>query len=128
MPKNLKMSLLLDFYARALTEKQREVISLYYNEDLSLAEIAQGSGITRQGVRDSIKRGEAVMTELESQLGFASWHAELRSTAEKIKTDVAELSAANEAGATNIVSNKAADIDRLIEALLSADGGDNCGI
>ena len=56
MAKNLEISFLLDFYGDMLTDKQRDVVELYYNEDLSLAEIAAHSGITRQGVRDSIKR------------------------------------------------------------------------
>lgn len=54
--KNLDISVLLDFYGDMLTEKQREVIGFYYNEDLSLSEIGEFEGITRQGVRDSIKR------------------------------------------------------------------------
>lgn len=72
MQKNLDISVLLDFYGDALTPKQREVIEFYYNEDLSLAEIAQIEGITRQGVRDSIKRGESTMNELEQKLGIAA--------------------------------------------------------
>ncbi|MBC8546532.1 DNA-binding protein [Clostridiaceae bacterium NSJ-31] len=69
--KNLEISLLLDFYGDILTEKQKDAIDLYYNEDLSLAEIADHEGITRQGVRDSIKRGEAVLLEMEERLGLA---------------------------------------------------------
>ena len=63
MAKNLEITVLYDFYGDLLTEKQQEVIELYYNEDLSLAEIASLSGITRQGVRDSIKRAEGQLTE-----------------------------------------------------------------
>ena len=69
--KNLDISVLLDFYGDMLTEKQREVIGFYYNEDLSLSEIGEFEGITRQGVRDSIKRGEAVLLEMEERLGLA---------------------------------------------------------
>lgn len=65
------MSILLDFYAEALTDKQREVLEYYYNEDLSLSEIAYHVGITRQGVRDSIKRGETVLYDLEDKFGLA---------------------------------------------------------
>ena len=54
MAKNLEISYLLDFYSEMLTQKQREVIEYYYNDDLSLSEIAMNEGITRQGVRDSI--------------------------------------------------------------------------
>ena len=64
MAKDLKISFLLDFYGEMLTQKQREVIEYYYNDDLSLAEIADNEGITRQGVRDSIKRAEAQLLEM----------------------------------------------------------------
>jgi len=69
--KNLNISFLLDFYGAALTDKQRDAIDLYYNQDLSLAEIAEHTGITRQGVRDCIKHGEAAMLQLEEKLGIA---------------------------------------------------------
>jgi predicted DNA-binding protein YlxM (UPF0122 family) len=69
--KNLEISVLLDYYGQMLTEKQLEVAQLYYNEDLSLAEIAQFANITRQGVRDSIKRAEATLLELEERMGLA---------------------------------------------------------
>lgn len=68
--KDLTISLLLDFYGQMLTDKQREVIKFYYNQDLSLAEIAQHSGITRQGVRDSIKRAERQLLDFEEKLGL----------------------------------------------------------
>lgn len=71
MAKNLEISFLLDFYGEVLTEKQREVMEQYYNDDLSLAEIADHFDITRQGVRDAIKRGEATVLELEEKIGFA---------------------------------------------------------
>ena len=70
MPKNLNICLLLDYYGNMLTQKQYEVVDFYYNEDLSLAEISEHMGITRQGVRDSIKRGEAILLETEERLGF----------------------------------------------------------
>ena len=70
--KNLAISLLMDYYGDILTDKQKEVVDLYYNEDLSLAEIAEQSQITRQGVRDCIKRGEAILIEMEEKLGLAA--------------------------------------------------------
>lgn len=70
MAKNLDVAVLLDFYGGMLTDKQRDVIDLYYNQDLSLSEIAEHEGITRQGVRDSIKRGEVFLFELEDKLGL----------------------------------------------------------
>ena len=71
MAKNLEISYLLDFYGDVLTDKQREAMEEYYNADLSLAEIAEGLGITRQGVRDAVKRGEAKLVELEEKIGAA---------------------------------------------------------
>ena len=71
MSKNMEISFLLDFYGDMLTEKQRNMVDYYYNEDLSLAEIAENEGITRQGVRDSIKRAEAQLLEMEERLALA---------------------------------------------------------
>lgn len=71
MAKDLSISYLLDFYGQMLTDKQREVTEFYYNDDLSLAEIADHCHITRQGVRDSIKRAEAQLREYEEKVGLA---------------------------------------------------------
>ena len=65
-----RMALLYDFYGDMLTDRQKEFYDLYYSEDLSLAEIAENYGITRQGVRDVIVRAEAVLTELEDKTGI----------------------------------------------------------
>ena len=62
-----RMAMLFDFYGDLLTERQREFYDLYYNEDLSLAEIAENYGISRQGVRDVIVRAEAAMSEIEEK-------------------------------------------------------------
>ena len=64
------ISRLVDIYGNALSERQRDVIDLYYNEDLSLAEISEHCGITRQGVRDAIRHGVEALNSLESALGF----------------------------------------------------------
>ena len=65
-----RMALLYDFYGDVLTPRQQEFYDLYYNEDLSLAEIAENNGITRQGVRDVIVRAEAILTDLEDKTGL----------------------------------------------------------
>ena len=62
--------MLFDFYGELLTDRQKEFFDLYYNEDLSLAEIAENAGISRQGVRDVIVRAEAVMQEVEDKTGI----------------------------------------------------------
>lgn len=70
MSKDLNVSLLLDFYGEMLSEKQRDIIDDYYNSDLSLSEIAEDKSITRQGVRDSIKRSEIQLADMENKLGL----------------------------------------------------------
>ena len=70
--KDLKFAALLDIYGGMLTDKQREVLDLYYNEDLSLSEIAANEDISRQGVRDSIKRGEEALLELDEKIGVVA--------------------------------------------------------
>lgn len=72
MSKNLTMTVLLDFYGELLTEKQRQALVSYYDEDCSLSEIAENMSISRQGARDFIKRGEAQLSEFEEKLGLAS--------------------------------------------------------
>ena len=89
MPKNLEIALLLDFYGDMLTEKQRDVVELYYNEDLSLAEIASHSGITRQGVRDSIKRAESQLLDYEDRLRLAGRFRKIQEYLDEI-TDLAK--------------------------------------
>ena len=70
MAQDLKITMLLDLYGAMLTEKQRDFLSLYYNEDLSLSEIADNEGITRQAVRDSIQRAQTQLLQIESKLGL----------------------------------------------------------
>jgi hypothetical protein len=77
----------MDFYGEMLTDRQREFLNYYYNDDLSLAEIAENSGISRQGVRDSIKRAEHEMTEMEEKLGFIRRLNNIYSGLDVIKKD-----------------------------------------
>lgn len=90
MGKNLEISLLFDFYGELLTQKQQEAIELYYNEDLSLAEIAEhfrlnrSTEITRQGVRDSIKLGERNLLEMEEKLGMAKRFGQMQQQLDQI--------------------------------------------
>ena len=96
MAKNLEISLLLDFYGEMLTEKQRRVVELYYEEDLSLAEIAENQAITRQGVRDSLKRAEAQMLEMEERLQLAARFREMREGFEAICRAAHEIEVLND--------------------------------
>lgn len=94
--KDLSVALLLDFYGEVLTEKQREVVELYYDEDLSLAEIAAEAHITRQGVRDSIKRGEATLRDMEQKLGLVARYASRRKALEHIAAQAERIGELND--------------------------------
>lgn len=96
MAKDLTVSYLLDFYGAALTDKQCDVMQQYYNADLSLAEIASNFGITRQGVRDAIKRGEATVRELEAKLGFVARYRALQQDVMQLESLVRNVRFVNE--------------------------------
>lgn len=91
--KNMNISFLLDFYGDVLDEKPRTLLDLYYNEDLSLAEIAESEGMTRQGVRHVIKKAEQELLFLENKLGLANHFVKIRSVSDGI---IASLSDACE--------------------------------
>lgn len=84
MAKNLEVIMLFDIYGEMLTEKQRDFITYYYDDDLSLAEIAENEGITRQGVRDAIKRAEFQLFEFENHLGLKRRFEETRAGLKEI--------------------------------------------
>lgn len=84
MAKELKFVMLLDCYGDLLTEHQKNIMELYYCEDLSLAEIGNPLGITRQAVRDIIKRTENILLNYEEKLGFAERLGKMRECFGKI--------------------------------------------
>lgn len=89
--KPLEMCLLFDFYGEMLTDKQKEMFDLYYNEDLSLAEISEHAGITRQGVRDSIVRAEHTLRDMEQRLGLVARYGGIDSKIDSMRGDVHRL-------------------------------------
>ena len=91
----LEMTLLYDTYGDFLTEKQRSCFDLYHNQDLSLAEIAEAEGISRQGVHDSIARAEAVLRNMEQVLGCVRRERALRPALEEIRAAALQLTAAD---------------------------------
>ena len=90
-----RMTMLFDFYGELLTDRQKEFFDLYYNEDLSLAEIAENNGISRQGVRDIIVRAEALMQGIEDKTGIIRRHMQARSHIAAIEDAVAEIKTIN---------------------------------
>ncbi len=84
--KNLQIGLLLDFYGDILPEKRRSLMDLYYNDDLSLSEIADEAGVTRQAVREAIKKTENELFFYEEKLGLLRRFTEAQACAGRIRT------------------------------------------
>ena len=95
MAKDLRVSILLDFYGEILTETQRETVDAYYNQDMSLAEIADDRSISRQGVRDSIKRAEQLLIDMEERLGLAKRFQDVQRALEAICDCALEIQESN---------------------------------
>lgn len=89
--KTLEMTLLFDFFGDLLTEKQREYFDLYYNEDLSLSEIAENEGISRQGVRDILVRAENSLRETEEKTGIIRRFNEMQDEIAEIEKYAKEI-------------------------------------
>jgi len=122
MAKNLEISFLLDFYGDMLTEKQRDVVELYYNEDLSLAEIASHSGITRQGVRDSIKRAESQLLDYEERLRLARRFRKIQDCLDEITDLAKDIERINDRfGASQEIYNRTGRIVTLAEEISAAE-------
>lgn len=94
--KNLELGYLLDFYGELLSSRKRSVMDMYYNEDLSLAEIASEIGITRQGARDLIKKSEEELLFFEEKLGLAKKLQDASRSASELRANAKELSLPND--------------------------------
>ncbi len=91
--KNMRLAFLLDFYGEALDSHTKDIMKAYYEDDLSLAEIAEDEGISRQGVRHIIKKGEEQLEFFENALKLAKRNEELQcavESLEKIKENLCE--------------------------------------
>ncbi len=89
---NLTVGLLLDFYGELLGDRQRDIITCYVCDDLSLSEIAENFGITRQGVRDSIRKSEEALLRYEECLGLYAKSKRDEETLTKAQALLASLS------------------------------------
>ena len=92
-----RMTMLFDFYGELLTDRQKEFFDLYYNEDLSLAEIAENYGISRQGVRDAIVRAEGTMSEMEEKTGIIKRFFQTQDQLSSVAADLDAILARNSA-------------------------------
>jgi hypothetical protein len=111
--KTFEMCMLFDFYGDILTEKQHQLFDLYYNDDLSLAEISEHVGITRQGVRDGILRAEHTLRATEEKLGLVARYGRNQSDIESL-ADIAK-----EIRGINKIRHHDADIAALCERALT---------
>ena len=111
-----RMTMLFDFYGDILTDRQRELFDLYYNEDLSLAEIAENCGISRQGVRDVIVRAEAAMNELEDKTGLLKRFMRMQSSVDTI------VAAANEIKTINYRQYENHRLEELADSIIAGAG------
>ncbi len=91
MSKDLNFSILLDFYGSILSERQFEIMDFYYNDDLSLAEIAAEVGISRQGVRDALKKAENIIIEIEEKLELADKFYQINNQIDNIKKNLESI-------------------------------------
>lgn len=119
MAKNLDVVLLADFYGEMLTENQRKFIEYYYSDDLSLSEIAQNEGITRQGVRDAVKRAEGQLFDMEKKLGFAE---RSRKISEALDEIIESTNAINEFNMNNSLSREINDAVVRIRSVIDSLG------
>ena len=87
------MTLLFDYYGDLLTDKQKTYFDLYYNQDFSLAEIAEEEGISRQGVYDALTRTEAILRNFEEKTGFVEKATERKGLVEEIRREALALQA-----------------------------------
>ena len=112
-----RMTMLYDFYGELLTDRQKEFFDLYYNEDLSLGEIAENNGISRQGVRDVIVRAEATMLEFEDKTGLIRRFQQMQDNINTIVESAAELKT------INYRQFESRELDSLAERIAAAAAG-----
>lgn len=109
----LEITLLFDYYGELLTERQRACLDLRYNQDLSLSEIAQELGVSRQGVYDNLNRAESILQDMEEKTGFVRRAMETRKAVRQILSDAQQLASYPD----NTVSALAGDILSAIQKL-----------
>ena len=91
MDKDLKFGLLLDFYGGLLSQRQSDIMNFYYNEDLSLGEISEEIGISRQGVRDAVQKSQKLLLQFDEQLGLLKRFDEIKIAVDEIKTELLNI-------------------------------------
>lgn len=91
LEKLVEIGLLFEQYKMLLTDKQREIVSLYYNEDYSLGEISENLSVSRQGIYDTLKRSEKILKDYEAKLGLVRKSKEREKTTQDIYNKVVDI-------------------------------------
>lgn len=112
--KNLNIAFLLDFYGEVLSERCRDVLEMYYCDDMSLSEIADSLSISRQGARHIIKKGEEELLLLESKLGLASRFTAVTEAATELSALAEALGDCNDMAEAKCLAER---IGRLADAI-----------
>ena len=116
-----RASLLYDFYGALLTEKQRQVMALYHEENLSLSEIGQEFGISRQAVHDTQKKAEQALEEYEEKLGLIDKFLRTEQAIAAIEEEIDRMekltSAATDSEAAHEAAQRLARVKEIIAAL-----------
>lgn len=115
--KDMTVGYLLDFYGELLSERARRITELYYCDDLSLSEIAENEGISRQGVRHTVKRVEEDLRFYEEKLGLAAHFASVKERAEEIRRLAGSLASSPNGDAQNAAERIGAAAESIISII-----------
>ncbi len=118
MDKLVKIGILLDFYGKLLSEKQYQIMELYYLNDFSLSEIGEELRISRQSVFDTIKRSEEKLYSFENELGLVDKFYSSQDTIRDIRKIAAEIYEIGKNGANKEIMDKAIGIEERISKIL----------
>ncbi len=119
MEKNVEISILCQIYGKALTKKQYEFLDDYYNNDLSLSEIAENNDITRQAVRDIIKKGENKLYELEENISLMKKTLAQEKIISKIESQIDEIEILADSSNNNKeITKKLVDIKKQLKKII----------
>ena len=111
---SVEMTLLLDYYGELLTERQRQCFDLRYNQDLSMGEIAEELGVSRQGVFDNLSRAEAMLKHMEEKTGFLRREEKVRTCLRSIREaaeKIARLDDPDSAPLADIILSLAGELE-----------------
>ena len=115
MENRMMQSMLLDFYGELLTERQRSCYDLHVNEDLSLSEIAEQIGVSRQGVWDNIRRAEQTLREIEEKTGLVRRFTGIRRSLATIGRQAADIEKLSDGEAQRLAREIRRELQRLEE-------------